>query len=153
MEINRNQRRRLVYKLRKALGSLNDTTIGILGISFKPNTDDIREAPALEVIHLLENEGAHIKAYDPQAMENATHILPKVQLCENPYQVAEGADALVLITDWNEFKQIDFSRIKPLMARAVIMDGRNLWDEKTLKNMGFQYFGVGRGTKPASTTD
>ncbi len=149
MEINRNQRRRIVYKLRKALGGLNDTTIGVLGISFKPNTDDIREAPALEVIHLLENEGAHIKAYDPQAMENAAHVLPKVKLCENPYQVAEGADALILITDWNEFKQVDFTRIKSLMNKAVIMDGRNLWDEKTLKNMGFQYFGVGRGSKPA----
>lgn len=149
MEINRNQRRRIVYKLRKALGGLNDATIGILGISFKPNTDDIREAPALEVIHLLENEGAHIKAYDPQAMENAATMLPKVKLCENPYQVAEGADALILVTDWNEFKQIDFNRIKPLMKNAVIMDGRNLWDEKTLKNLGFQYFGVGRASKPA----
>ena len=153
MEINRNQRRRIVYKLRKALGGLNDTTIGILGISFKPNTDDIREAPALEVIHLLENEGAHIKAYDPQAMENAANVLHKVKLCENPYQVAEGADALILVTDWNEFKQVDFTRIKSLMKNPVIMDGRNLWDEKTLRNMGFQYFGVGRGNKPAATQD
>lgn len=150
MEINRNQRRRLVYKLRKALGSLNDKTIGILGISFKPNTDDIREAPALEVIHLLQNEGARIQAYDPQAMENADQVLKKVKLCENPYQVAEGADALILVTDWNEFKQIDFSRIKELMAQPIIMDGRNLWDEDSLKKMGFQYFGVGRGSKPAS---
>jgi UDPglucose 6-dehydrogenase len=147
MEINRNQKRRLVYKLRKALGDLNDKTIGILGISFKPNTDDIREAPALEVIHLLLNEGAHIKAYDPQAMENAAKVLNKVQLCENPYQVAEGADALVLATEWNEFKQIDFSRIRPLMRQPVIMDGRNLWDENSLKKMGFQYYGVGRGTR------
>jgi UDPglucose 6-dehydrogenase len=150
MEINRNQRRRLVYKLRKALGSLNDKTIGILGISFKPNTDDIREAPALEVIHLLQNEGARIQAYDPQAMENADQVLKKVKLCENLYQVAEGADALILVTDWNEFKQIDFSRIKELMAQPIIMDGRNLWDEDSLKKMGFQYFGVGRGSKPAS---
>ncbi|HEX7555216.1 MAG TPA: UDP-glucose/GDP-mannose dehydrogenase family protein, partial [Leptolinea sp.] len=148
MEINRNQRRRLVYKLRKAIGNLNDSTIGILGVSFKPNTDDIREAPALEVIHLLQNEGAHIQVYDPQAMENAEQVLKKVKLCENPYQVAEGADALVLVTEWNEFKQIDFSRIKQLMKQPIIMDGRNLWDENTLKNMGFQYFGVGRGTKP-----
>jgi UDPglucose 6-dehydrogenase len=148
MEINRNQRRRLVYKLRKAIGNLNDATIGILGVSFKPNTDDIREAPALEVIHLLQNEGAHIQVYDPQAMENAEQVLKKVKLCENPYQVAEGADALVLVTEWNEFKQIDFSRIKQLMKQPIIMDGRNLWDENTLKNMGFQYFGVGRGTKP-----
>lgn len=153
MEINRNQRRRIVYKLRKALGGLNDATIGILGISFKPNTDDIREAPALEVIHLLENEGAHIQAYDPQAMENAAQVLHKVKLCENPYQVAEGADALILVTDWNEFKQIDFTRIKSLMNKPVIMDGRNLWDEKTLKKMGFQYFGVGRAGKPSTSQD
>jgi len=122
MEINRNQRRRLVYKLRKALGGLNDRTIGVLGISFKPNTDDIREAPALEVIHLLENEGAKIKAYDPQAMENAAQILQKVKLCDNPYQVAEGSDALILITEWNEFKQIDFNKIKELMNQPVIME-------------------------------
>ncbi len=153
MEINRNQRRRLVYKLRKALGSLNDKTIGVLGISFKPNTDDIREAPALEVIHLLQNEGARIQAYDPQAMENAAQLLTKVKLCENPYQVADGAEALILITEWNEFKQIDFSRIKQLMRQPIIMDGRNLWDENSLKNMGFQYFGVGRGNKPALFQD
>lgn len=151
MEINRNQRRRLVYKLRKALGSLNDKTIGILGISFKPNTDDIREAPALEVIHLLQNEGAHIRAYDPQSMENAAQVLKRVELCENPYKVAEGADALVLATEWNEFKQIDFERILPLMRQPVIMDGRNLWDENTLSNMGFQYFGVGKGSKPTKS--
>lgn len=147
MEINRNQRRRLVYKLRKALGNLNDKTIGILGISFKPNTDDIREAPALEIIHLLQNEGAKIQAYDPQSMENAELVLNKVKLCENPYQVAEGADALILITEWNEFKQLDFDRIKNLMKQPIIMDGRNLWDEKSLINMGFQYFGVGKGNK------
>ncbi len=147
MEINRNQRRRLVYKLRKALGNLNDKTIGILGISFKPNTDDIREAPALEIIHLLQNEGAKIQAYDPQSMENAALVLNKVKLCENPYQVAEGADALILITEWNEFKQLDFDRIKNLMKQPIIMDGRNLWDEKSLINMGFQYFGVGKGNK------
>lgn len=145
MEINRNQRRRLVYKLRKALGSLNDKNIGILGIAFKPNTDDIREAPALEVIHLLQNEGAHIKAYDPQAMENAAQLLPKVKLCENPYQVAENAEALILVTEWNEFKQINFSRIKELMKTPIIVDGRNLWDQDSLKKMGFEYYGVGRG--------
>lgn len=145
MEINRNQRRRLVYKLRKALGSLNDKNIGILGIAFKPNTDDIREAPALEVIHLLQNEGAHIKAYDPQAMDNAAQLLPKVKLCENPYQVAENAEALILVTEWNEFKQINFSRIKELMKTPIIVDGRNLWDQDSLKKMGFEYYGVGRG--------
>jgi UDPglucose 6-dehydrogenase len=144
MEINRNQRRRLIVKMRKALGHLDDKVIGILGISFKPNTDDIREAPALELMHLLQNEGAHIRAYDPQAMENAAQTLQRVTLCENPYQVAEGADALVLATEWNEFKQIDFTKIRSLMRQPVIMDGRNLWDPDYLRELGFQYFGIGR---------
>jgi len=145
MEINRNQRRRAIMKLRKALHSLNDKTIGILGISFKPNTDDIRDAAAIEIIHLLQNEGAHIRAYDPQAMENAAKTLKNVTLCENPYQVAEKADALVLATEWNEFKQLDFSKIKELMKQPVILDGRNAWDAETMKDLGFTYMGVGRG--------
>ncbi len=145
MEINRNQRRRAVMKLRKALRSLNDKTIGILGISFKPNTDDIRDAAALEIIHLLQNEGAHIRAYDPQAMENAAKVLKNVTLCDNPYQVAEHADALILATEWNEFKQLDFAKVKTLMQQPVILDGRNLWDAATLKVLGFTYMGVGRG--------
>lgn len=148
MEINRNQRRRVVVKLRHALGNLNDSTIGVLGLSFKPNTDDIRDAPAIEVIHLLQNEGANIQAYDPQARENAAHVLKKVTICENPYQVAEGADALVLATEWNEFKQLDFEKIKQLMRKPVIMDGRNLWDAEKMRSLGFKYFGVGRGTLP-----
>lgn len=145
MDINRNQRRRLVFRLRKTLGSLNDKVVGVLGLSFKPNTDDIREAPALEVIHLLQNEGAVIKAYDPQAMENVHNAMPWLTLCQNPYQVAEGADALVLATEWNEFKQIDFDRIHQLMRQPIIMDGRNLWDGMHLSDLGFTYFGVGRG--------
>jgi len=145
IEINRNQRRRVVVRLRKTLGSLNDKVIGVLGLSFKPNTDDIREAPALEVIHLLENEGATIKAYDPQAMEAASRLFKRLTLCENPYQVAEGADALVLATEWNEFKNLDFARIRDTMRQPVIMDGRNLWDPILLRNLGFTYFGIGRG--------
>jgi len=146
MEINRNMRRRVVMRLRRALGTLNEKVIGVLGLSFKPNTDDIREAPALELIHLMENEGAIIRAYDPQAMENARPLLPKVTLCSNPYEVAEGADALVLATEWNEFKQLDFERIYNLMRNPLIMDGRNLWDPDKLRAIGFTYFGIGRGT-------
>ncbi|WP_298007561.1 MULTISPECIES: UDP-glucose/GDP-mannose dehydrogenase family protein [Anaerolinea] len=145
MEINRNQRRRVVVKLRKALGSLDQKVIGVLGLSFKPNTDDIREAPALEVIHLLENEGALVKAYDPQAMDNARSVLPRVQLVDTPYQVAEGADALVLATEWNEFKQLDFDQIYHSMRQPIIMDARNLWDPDKLRSLGFTYFGIGRG--------
>jgi UDPglucose 6-dehydrogenase len=146
MEINQNQRRRVVFKLRKALGgSLIEKEIGVLGIAFKPNTDDIREAPALEVIHLLENEGAHVRAYDPQAMENAAKILKKVKLCKNPYEVAQGADALILATEWNEFKQLDFKRIHQSMRTPILMDGRNQWDGNALRSLGFSYFGVGQG--------
>lgn len=145
MEINRNQRRRVVVRLRRELGSLNDKVIGVLGLSFKPNTDDIREAPAFEVIHLLENEGAMIKAYDPQAMPLAKSILNGTTLCDNPYQVAEGADALVLATEWNEFKQLDFKRIHDSMRQPIVMDGRNLWDPDTLRELGFTYYGIGRG--------
>lgn len=145
MEINRNQRRRAVFKLRKALGGFNEKVIGVLGLSFKPNTDDIREAPSLEIIHLLQNEGAHIQAYDPQARQNAATMLPKVTLFDTPYEVAAGADALMLITEWNEFKQLDFERIHKLMRQPIIMDGRNLWDPECLRAMGFTYFGVGRG--------
>lgn len=147
MDINRNQRHRLVYKLRKALGTFNETTIGVLGLSFKPNTDDIREAPPLEIIHLLQNEGATIQAYDPQAMENVAKEMPRVILCSDPYAVAEGADALILATDWNEFKQINFDQIHTAMRQPIIMDGRNLWDPETLRDKGFTYFGVGRGTR------
>ncbi len=146
MEINRNQRRRAVMRLRRSLGSLNDKVIGVLGLSFKPNTDDIRDSPALEIIHLLQNEGASVKAYDPQAMELAHKMLPQVSLCENPYEVAQDCDGLVLATMWNEFKHLDFARIHELMRTPVIMDGRNLWDGDELKEMGFTYFGIGQGT-------
>jgi UDPglucose 6-dehydrogenase len=148
MEINRNQRRRAVYKLRKTLGNLNDKVIGVLGLSFKPNTDDIRDAPAIELIHLMQNEGARIQAYDPQAMSLASVQLNNVTLCKDPYQVAENADALVLATEWNEFKQLDFQRIYQLMHHPVILDGRNLWDPDLLRKIGFLYFGVGRGILP-----
>lgn len=146
MEINKNQRRRAVMKLRKSLGNLNEKIIGVLGLSFKPNTDDIREAPALEIIHLLQTEGAIIKAYDPQAMENAKSALKQVTLCDNPYDVVDGADAMILAAEWNEFKQLDFARIKNLMRQPIIMDGRNLWDPEQLRSLGFTYYGVGRAT-------
>ena len=146
MEINRNQRRRVVIKLRSILGgSLIDKKIGILGLSFKPNTDDIREAPALELVHLLRNEGAEVKAYDPQAMENTAAEITDLELCQNPYEVAEGVDGLILATEWNEFKQLDFKRVHQIMRTPVLIDGRNQWDSKALRALGFTYFGIGQG--------
>ncbi len=145
MEINRNQRRKVIFKLRKALGRLDEKVIGILGLSFKPNTDDVRDAPALEIIHLLQNEGAIIRAYDPQAMETGQQMVKRVILCKSPYEVAEGADALVLATEWNEFKQLDFERIRGLMRQPILLDGRNAWNQEQLRQLGFNYMGVGRG--------
>lgn len=145
MEINRNQRRRVVMRLRRVLGNLNEKVIGVLGLSFKPNTDDIRDSPSLEVIHLLENEGARVRAYDPQAMEATARVIKHVSLVKSPYEVAEGADALVLATAWNEFKQLDFNRIKASMKQSIILDGRNLWDPTQMRELGFYYIGCGIG--------
>jgi len=146
MEINYDQRKRFVTKLRHILGGFRGKTVGLLGLSFKPNTDDMRDAPSVEIINLLQYEGAEIKAYDPVAMENAQRVLGNsVTYCDDPYQVADGADALMLISEWNEFKQLDMERIKELMRRPVLMDGRNIYDPHRLRELGFTYRGMGRG--------
>lgn len=146
IEINQDQRRRLVHKLRNLLGgSLRNKVIGILGLAFKPNTDDMREAPSVEIIHMLQHEGAKVKAYDPAAMENAKAILNGVEFKEDPYQVAQGADALILVTEWNEFKQLDMERIRDLMRQPILIDGRNIYDPEKMKALGFIYRGIGRG--------
>lgn len=145
LEINADQRRMVVQKLRELLGGLDERTIGILGLAFKPNTDDMREAPALELIHLLQHEGARVKAYDPVAMDNARRVLPEITYCADPYQVAEGADALVVATEWNEFKHLDLERVHKAMRRPVVVDGRNIYDPEAMIALGFTYRGVGRG--------
>jgi UDPglucose 6-dehydrogenase len=146
LEINRDARRAIVLKLRAALGQLEDTRIGILGLAFKPNTDDLREAAAIEIIHLLQGEGATVQAYDPASMEKAAGILPGVTFCADAYEVAKDADAVVLLTEWNEFKQLDLPRLRSLMKRPVFVDGRNIYDPATMAAAGFQYLSVGRGT-------
>jgi len=145
MEINRDQRRRVVHMLRQLLNGLEEKVVGVLGLAFKPNTDDMRDSPAVEIIHLLQNEGATIRAYDPAAMENARQMLPDVTLCDDPYEVASGSHALLLVTDWNEFKHLDLLRIKETMKEPVIVDGRNIWDPATMQSLGFTYRGIGRG--------
>jgi UDPglucose 6-dehydrogenase len=145
MEINRHQRRLVIQKLRTLLGSLQDKIIGLLGLSFKPNTDDVRESPAIEIAHLLMNEGAFVKGYDPVAMGAAARALPEIELAEDPYDLAEGCDAVVVITDWNEFKHLDVARLKTLMRQPIVVDGRNIYEPETMKTAGFTYRGVGRG--------
>lgn len=143
MDINHNQRISAVKKLEQALGSLRGRLIGVLGLSFKPNTDDIRDAPSLDIIRMLLDGGAEVQAFDPQAMAASKAEIPQIILCDNPYAVAEGVDALLLATEWNEFKSLDFQRIKNNMRGDVILDGRNIWDEQDLHEMGFTYMGIG----------
>ena len=143
MDINFNQRKHAVDKLEKALGSVSGKTIGVLGLSFKPNTDDTRYSPSLDIIKMLISKGAKVQGYDPQAMTISKKEVPELDLCQNPYDVAQDADALLLATEWNEFKSLDFDRIKANMRGKVILDGRNIWNGEELQEMGFTYFGMG----------
>ncbi len=142
--INEKQKEYFVKKIERVLWNLKDKTIGILGLSFKPNTDDIRFAPALDIINLLKKEGAKIKAYDPKAMAKAKEILKEITYCDNPYDVCKDADCLALITEWEEFAHLDFEKIKSLMRQPIIFDGRNFLNKEKLISLGFQYYGIGK---------
>lgn len=145
MEINEFQRRHVTLKLHDLIGDVKGKTIGLLGLAFKENTDDIRESPALSIAQHLLSQGARVKAYDPEAMENSKRAVPQIEMCPDPYQVAEGVDALVVVTPWNEFKQLDMRRVRDSMKQPVMVDGRNMYEPDTMKNLGFTYRGVGRG--------
>ena len=143
--INEHQRQHFLHLIEEKLWNLKDKTIGVWGLAFKPNTDDMRNAASLDIIAKLKSEGAKVKAYDPKAMANAASILKGVILCEDPYSVAEDSDALLLLTEWPEFKDVNFIQVRDSMRQAVIFDGRNMLDADQLKNLGFDYFGIGRG--------
>lgn len=142
--INEGQQDLIVKKIKNALWNLNNKTIAILGLSFKPDTDDMREAPSIGIVAKLQEEGAKIRAYDPQAMEVAKKILPDITYCDTPYQAVEDSDALIIITEWDEFKNLDLVKIKKLLKQPVIIDGRNIFDPSRMKELGFSYHGVGR---------
>jgi UDPglucose 6-dehydrogenase len=144
MEINLDQRTLVVEKLREVLGGLRDQVIGILGLAYKPNTDDVREAPSIDVIQSLQQKGARVRAYDPRAVPVLKRLLNGLEYCSDAYKTAEGADALLLVTEWEEFRTLDLERIKRLMRRPVIVDGRNLYNPDTMRDLGFVYRGVGR---------
>jgi UDPglucose 6-dehydrogenase len=148
--VNEKQKLRMVEKIARAAGPLPDAgslqgvTIGVLGLAFKPNTDDIRDAPAITIIQELERRGARIQAFDPAAMEICRQMLPQVDYRSDPYDTARDADALVLLTEWNEFRNLELSRIKALMRRPVFLDLRNVYEPDRVKALGFEYEGVGR---------
>nr|CBX31413.1 UDP-glucose 6-dehydrogenase tuaD [uncultured Desulfobacterium sp.] len=141
--INEKQKSVAVEKL-KSVMKLAKTVIAIWGLSFKPKTDDIREAPSIRIIGELQNLGATIHAYDPIAMENAAKALKNVKFFENPYDAAKNCDALVVVTEWDEFRNIDMKAVKSLMKKPVVIDGRNIYDKDELKKLGFTYLGIGR---------
>jgi UDPglucose 6-dehydrogenase len=158
MEINHDQRRLVVTKLTNILGSLRGCTIGILGLAFKPNTDDMREAPSIDVIRWVTAQGATVRAYDPVATETAREALKRdgvrmeeVTFCKSAYEVAEEADAVVIVTEWNEFKSLNMQLIRNAMRRPVLIDGRNIYEASEMNRYGFIYRGMGRGSGPAPT--
>jgi UDPglucose 6-dehydrogenase len=142
--INEEQMLSVVKKTENSLWNLRDKKIGILGLAFKPNTDDMRFAPSITIIRALQKEGATIKAYDPVATERAKMVMPDIEYCKSPYEVAEEVDAIVLVTEWDEFAKMDMHKVKSVMRQPVFVDGRNLFDPQKMKDLGFIYTGIGR---------
>ncbi|HVM61268.1 MAG TPA: UDP-glucose/GDP-mannose dehydrogenase family protein [Verrucomicrobiae bacterium] len=143
-QINADQIERFLKKIHDTLWIVKDKTIGVLGLAFKPNTDDMRLAPSLEVIRPLQKEGARIRAYDPKAMDKARDVLPGVEFCDGPYAVAAGADGLIICTEWDEFRRLDLEKLRAVMGQPIVLDGRNLFDPQKMAQLGFVYKSIGR---------
>jgi UDPglucose 6-dehydrogenase len=143
--INKERAQHMVATLEKAMGPLDNRTVAVLGLAFKPNTDDMREAKSLEVIRLLRAAGARVRAYDPVAMDNARRlVLDGVTFSESAYEAADGADAVALVTEWNEFKLLNLERLRGVLRRPLIVDGRNLYEPERMRRLGFEYHSIGR---------
>ena len=144
IEVNRRQRQAMIPKIEKLVGDLTGKTIAVLGLAFKPETDDMREAPAIDIIAGLIERGATVRAYDPVAMGEAAKVLPKVSFAGDEYEAVTDADALVFVTEWNQFRALDMSRVRDLMRSPRIADLRNIYDPADMRELGFEYVGVGR---------
>lgn len=144
IEVNQRQGQHVLTKIRKLVGELKGKTIAVLGLAFKPETDDMREAPAVGIIHSMVEDGAKVRAYDPVAMNEAKKILSEIEYADDEYAAVAGADALVFVTEWNQFRALDLSRIRDLMTTPKVADLRNIYDPDDMKELGFEYVGVGR---------
>ena len=145
VDVNRERAAHFVDLIAKALGPLDGRVLAVLGLAFKPNTDDMREAKSVEVVERLLQLGASVRVYDPVAMDHARKALPSsVVYCESPYEAAASADAVALITEWNEFKFLNLERLRGVMRRPVVFDGRNLWEPERMRRLGFEYHSIGR---------
>ncbi|MGG1514750.1 UDP-glucose/GDP-mannose dehydrogenase family protein [Paenibacillus oryzisoli] len=158
IEVNQLQRQRFVAKIEEAVGPLDGKRIAVLGLAFKPNTDDLRDAPALDIIPALQERGAVVQAYDPAALEQAAARLPGVNLCTDPYATVYEADAVVIVTEWSEFRQMNWRLARCLVNTPLIIDGRNMFEPEAIRELGFTYVSVGRqtayveDTQPISST-
>jgi UDPglucose 6-dehydrogenase len=146
-KVNHEQHLRMVTKIREACGGLKGKTLGVLGLSFKPNTNDMREAPSLTILPALMKEGATVRAYDPVAMEEASKLLPGMIACKDTYEVADQADGLIIMTEWNQFRTLDFDRLKQMMKSKLLLDLRNVYDSDRVVAHGFRHVSVGRTTR------
>ena len=144
MEVNRRQRAVMIPKIERLVGNLSGKTIAVLGLSFKPETDDMRQAPSIEIIRGLEERGAQVRAYDPAAMNEAKKCLPDIFYAEDEYDAVTGADALVFMTEWNQFRALNMERVQRLMKSPKIADLRNIYEPEDMRELGFDYVGVGR---------
>jgi UDPglucose 6-dehydrogenase len=153
IEVNRRQRLAMVEKIERLVGNLEGKTLAVLGLSFKPQTDDMREAPAVDIIKSLAARGARVRAYDPVAMEQAKRCLPDIEYAADEYEAVAGADALVLMTEWNEFRALDLGRVHELMRAPRVADLRNIYEPETMRQHGFDYVGVGRNAAPNRTNN
>ena len=145
--VNRSQRARMITKIENAIGPLDGKVVGVLGLTFKPNTSDVRESPALDIVKALLNQGAQIRAYDPAGMDEFQKVVndEKISYWKNAYEAARGAEALVFLTEWNEFRNLDLKKLKDALAKPVILDLRNIYEPERVTDIGFKYMGVGRG--------
>jgi UDPglucose 6-dehydrogenase len=144
VEVNQRQGQRMLTKIRDLVGQLKGKTIAVLGLAFKPETDDMREAPALGIIRALVEDGAKVRAYDPVAVSEAKKLLPDIEYADDEYAAVTHADALVFVTEWNQFRALDLVRIRDLMATPKVADLRNIYDPEDMREIGFEYVGVGR---------
>jgi UDPglucose 6-dehydrogenase len=144
---NERQCESMTGKITEAMGSLKDKTIAILGLSFKPNTDDIREAPSLNIIKKLLEQKAKIRAYDPVSMKSTQSIFPGIKYCKDSYDAVKGANALVIVTEWNQFRNLELDKLKRLLKEPYFFDLRNIYEPQKLKDKGFNYYCVGRSSK------
>lgn len=149
VKANSFQKEKAAIKIINELGKLKEKTVCVLGLSFKPNTNDLRDAPSIHIINKLLKTGAKVRAYDPVAVPDAKEVLPKVTYCKNPYDAAKGANAVVIVTEWNQFRNLDLNKLKEIMKEKYFFDLRNIYEPKKLTDMGFNYYSVGRGKPPS----